>query len=40
MARQYVKVVGVGGGRGGSKKPRAGSAPRIAKARNNGTRKG
>lgn len=32
MARQYMKVVGVGGGRGGRvtlKRPRAGRAPRI-----------
>lgn len=32
MARQYMKVVGVGGGRGGIvtlKRPRAGRAPRI-----------
>lgn len=32
MARQYMKVVGVGGGRGGRvilKRPRAGRAPRV-----------
>lgn len=32
MARQYMKVVGVGGGRGGRvilKRPRAGHAPRV-----------
>lgn len=32
MARQYMKVVGVGGGRGGRvilKRPRAGRAPKV-----------
>lgn len=32
MARQYMKVVGVGGGRGGRvilKRPHAGRAPRV-----------
>lgn len=32
MARQYMKVVGVGGGRGGLiilKRPRAGRAPKV-----------
>ena len=32
MARQYMKVVGVGGGRGGRvilKRPRVGRAPRV-----------
>ena len=39
MARQYMKVVGVGGGRGGTRPHRVPSAPKIARAKTNGRRK-